>query len=287
MRSTRTGSSTSIRITWSSFWPRSASIRSSASACGTVRGKPSRIKPRAASGWAIRSAIMSMMMSSGTSFPASMIALTRWASGLSEATARRSMSPVASCTSPCFSSRRFACVPLPAPGGPSRIRFIPASSPAPPESRLLDQPLILMGQKVRVDLRYGVHRHADDDQQARAAKIERHRIVRPQYFGADAPRREADSADHGDPRQHVVEDAALRPLHEDDHGNHGDRHKKEDADKDRRDRAGAAELEGGGQGVRQIGDDAGHDDQRDAVADAARGDLLAKPHQEDGAAGQR
>ena len=34
-------------------------------------------------------------------------------------------------------------------------------------------------------------------------------------------------------------------------------------------------------------DDAGEDDQRDAVADAARGDLLAEPHQEHGAADQR
>ena len=33
--------------------------------------------------------------------------------------------------------------------------------------------------------------------------------------------------------------------------------------------------------------DAGEDDQRNAVADAAAGDLLADPHQEDGAAGQR
>jgi hypothetical protein len=36
--------------------------------------------------------------------------------------------------------------------------------------------------------------------------------------------------------------------------------------------------------ARQTGDDAGEDDQRDAVADAARGDLLAEPHQEHGAA---
>jgi hypothetical protein len=41
------------------------------------------------------------------------------------------------------------------------------------------------------------------------------------------------------------------------------------------------------EGRRQLGDDAGQDDQRDAVADAARGDLLAEPHQEHGAAGQR
>ena len=31
----------------------------------------------------------------------------------------------------------------------------------------------------------------------------------------------------------------------------------------------------------------GEDDQRGAVADAARGDLLAEPHQEHGAAGER
>ena len=39
--------------------------------------------------------------------------------------------------------------------------------------------------------------------------------------------------------------------------------------------------------VGRCGDDAGEDDQRDAVADAARGDLLAEPHQEHGAAEQR
>ena len=38
---------------------------------------------------------------------------------------------------------------------------------------------------------------------------------------------------------------------------------------------------------RQFGDNARQNDQRDAVADAARGDLLAEPHQEHGAAGQR
>ena len=38
---------------------------------------------------------------------------------------------------------------------------------------------------------------------------------------------------------------------------------------------------------RQLGDDADEDDQRDSVADAARRDLLAQPHQEDGAADQR
>ena len=51
-------------------------------------------------------------------------------------------------------------------------------------------------------------------------------------------------------------------------------------------RAGAAALEQLGQRLRHRGDDAGHDDQRHAVADAAAGDLLADPHQEQGAADQ-
>ena len=38
---------------------------------------------------------------------------------------------------------------------------------------------------------------------------------------------------------------------------------------------------------RQRGHDAGEDDQRDAVADAALGDLLAEPHDEGGAGGER
>ena len=39
--------------------------------------------------------------------------------------------------------------------------------------------------------------------------------------------------------------------------------------------------------VGQVGDDAGEDDQRDAVADTALGDLLAEPHDERGAGRQR
>jgi len=37
----------------------------------------------------------------------------------------------------------------------------------------------------------------------------------------------------------------------------------------------------------RLADDAGEDDQRDPIADAARGDLLAEPHQKDSAAGER
>ena len=80
---------------------------------------------------------------------------------------------------------------------------------------------------------------------------------------------------------------ALRALHEHDEGDHHDRHHDDDQDQAGGQRALAAEFEHAGDGRGQFGDDAGHDDQRDAVADAARGDLLAEPHQEHGAAGQR
>ncbi len=58
-------------------------------------------------------------------------------------------------------------------------------------------------------------------------------------------------------------------------------------DERRRQRAGAAEFERAGKSGRKTGGDACEDDQRNAVADAARGDLLAEPHQEHGAAEQR
>jgi hypothetical protein len=41
------------------------------------------------------------------------------------------------------------------------------------------------------------------------------------------------------------------------------------------------------QRTRQLGNNASKDDQRDTIADAARGDLLAEPHQEHRAADQR
>jgi hypothetical protein len=83
------------------------------------------------------------------------------------------------------------------------------------------------------------------------------------------------------------EEAPLGPLHEHDEGDHGDRHDDDAEDQEDRQLPGPAELQRAGKRRGQFGHDAGENDQRDAVADAARGDLLAQPHQEDGAAGQR
>ena len=77
---------------------------------------------------------------------------------------------------------------------------------------------------------------------------------------------------------------ALGALHEHDEGHHRHRHHDQPQDEGGGHLAGAAELEHLAERQRQIGHDAGEDDERDAVADAALGDLLAEPHQEDRAA---
>ena len=95
--------------------------------------------------------------------------------------------------------------------------------------------------------------------------------------------------------EHLVADLALRildqepplrALHEHDEGDHHHRHDDDDQDQRGGQRALASQFQHAGERRRQFRDDAGEDDQRNAVADTARGDLLAEPHQEHGAAGQ-
>src|SRR5262245_54624898 len=69
-----------------------------------------------------------MMMSSETSWPASMTFFAAMPSGVPAFTAARSISPVEICGMPNFSRMKFACVPLPAPGGPRRIKRMTAVS---------------------------------------------------------------------------------------------------------------------------------------------------------------
>ena len=67
-----------------------------------------------------------------------------------------------------------------------------------------------------------------------------------------------------------------------------DQHDGDHQDRDQRAHVAVADLlEHADQRGGQARHDAGEDDQRDAVADAALGDLLADPHQEDGTGGQR
>src|SRR5260370_25565400 len=70
------------------------------------------------------------------------------------------------------------------------------------------------------------------------------------------------------------ENSPLRALHEHDEADHADRHRQEDDDEHRGDRPGAAELEGGGQGERQVRYDPGNYDKEDAVTEATPRHML-------------
>jgi len=74
--------------------------------------------------------------------------------------------------------------------------------------------------------------------------------------------------------------AALDEAHEGGNHDHGNRDKQRDQ---RMHGASAHQLERTGDRARQAGGDAGEDDDRDAVAQAALRDLLAQPHKEHGA----
>ena len=108
--------------------PRSFRMPVRASACSTVRGKPSRMKPFLQSGFARRSFTIPIVTSSGTSFPASMQAFACLPSSVPSFTAARNMSPVEIWGISNSFTRLAACVPLPAPGGPINRICIDGSS---------------------------------------------------------------------------------------------------------------------------------------------------------------
>jgi hypothetical protein len=120
MRSMMAASGTSISSTTSSLTP----ALFIASACGMVRGKPSKRKPLAQSACTMRSFTRPMMMSSLTSAPASITFFAATPSGVPALTAARSMSPVEICGMPYFWQICVACVPLPAPGAPRRMSLM-------------------------------------------------------------------------------------------------------------------------------------------------------------------
>src|SRR3954462_1857172 len=95
------------------------------------------------------------MMSSETSCPASMIFPASIPRGVFAARAARSMSPVEICGMPNFSRMKLAWVPLPAPGGPRRIKRMTASC-----QHSTDGLEILRRVDARRDLGFA-HRHGD------------------------------------------------------------------------------------------------------------------------------
>src|SRR3954447_6818085 len=168
------------------------SAASSASACWSVRGKPSRRKPPSVSDGASRSRITPMMTSSGTRSPRSMYSLACLPRSVPSLTAWRSMSPVATYASEKSSWRRSAWVPFPAPGGPSRMRLSSdivrgnrntPRSPAATRTRgrapyLLQEALVVAHHQLRLELLHRVEGDAHDDEQRGAAEEEvRARLV--------------------------------------------------------------------------------------------------------------
>ena len=81
--------------------------------------------------------------------------------------------------------------------------------------------------------------------------------------------------------------APLRPLHEHDEGDDDEHHHDDGEHEAGRDRPLAAHLEQLNDRRGQPRDDAGENDERRSVADAARGYLLAEPDEEHGPPGQR
>ena len=101
-----------------------------------VRGYPSRTKPWSGASDSSCSRTSLSMSLSGTSSPAVISSRICSASGEPVATCWRRMRPGLTWTSPSRSASREACVPLPAPGGPSTMIW---SGESPISNNQLDQ----------------------------------------------------------------------------------------------------------------------------------------------------
>src|SRR3954465_13515515 len=201
------------------------SAASSASACWSWRGKPSRRKPSSVSDSASRSRITPMMTSSGTRSPRSMYSFACLPRSVCSLTALRSMSPVATYASGKSSWRRSAWVPLPAPGGPSRMRLssdigegieTTRARRGPRRGRgrapyLLQEALVVAHHQLRLELLHRVEGDAHDDEQRGAAEEE----VRARLIDEDRrerrDRREVQRAGEREAREDAVEELRRRP----------------------------------------------------------------------------
>src|SRR5262245_57429127 len=118
---------------------------------------------------------MPIIVASSTSLPDSITFLAARPSGVPSCTACRRMSPVEILGTPRVRANRSACVPFPAPGGPNITSLTDtALAASTPNTRLLHEAVVVPHDELRLDLLHRVHRHTDDDEQRRAAEIERH-----------------------------------------------------------------------------------------------------------------
>src|ERR1700712_3208847 len=87
------------------------------------RGKPSRMNPSATSSSLRRSSTRALVRDAGTRSPASRYFFASSPNLVPLLMLWRKRSPVETCGIPSFSTSFSACVPLPAPGGPSRTNL--------------------------------------------------------------------------------------------------------------------------------------------------------------------
>src|SRR6476659_4573047 len=147
------------------------------------------------------------MVASSTSSPAAMIPRTRSPSSLPAATASRSMSPVEMAQTPRRSHSTWACVPLPAPGGPSRTtRAWRLSAPSPTDPASLHEAFVVAHHELALDLLDRVHGDAHHDEQRGAAEVE----LDPQALGE--PGREVAGDPRAEPREALHVDAGEQEL---------------------------------------------------------------------------
>ena len=129
-------------------------------ACARVRGNR-RAAPRAARRAARRALSIRTTSSSGTSSPGPCTPAPPARAGVLPAVLAQHVAgrDVRHAERP---ARRGACVPLPAPGGPKRIRSRATG--------LLQEALVVAHHELRLHLPHGVERHAHDDQDRGAAE---------------------------------------------------------------------------------------------------------------------
>src|SRR5690348_12936728 len=210
-------------MTRSKRLPSSTIRASSALACGTVRGKPSMMKPGSQSGCRRRLRIMPIMMSSETYWPAARMGWALSPSSVPFAISARSMSPVAICGIRKYARSTLACVPLPEPGAPYSKRFTPYPSPLPMNGKgpssfsalSLDESPVLTHHKLGLELLHRVERDADHDQDGGASEV--HLLLVDSRDPGRGDRQdhrdeaEEDRADEGDAVHHRLQVVGRRP----------------------------------------------------------------------------
>src|SRR3712207_1254619 len=187
--------------------PRSWSAVFSASACGIVRGKPSSRKPSSPSASTL-SRIIAITSASGTSSPRSIYSLASRPSAVSSRLCVRSRSPVAMNGRSKSDCSRWAWVPLPAPGGPSRMRL----SSLIGCRRSLEEAFVVAHHELRLQLLHGVERDADDDEDRRAAEVEVRRRLVDENRGQRGDGGQVDRAREGQPREDPVQELGGGPA---------------------------------------------------------------------------